>query len=52
MRAAIEDCLTTDRQTRAAVERFAVDRTIDDLEAIYRGEPVAVDDRQRVSPSI
>jgi len=52
MEAAIEDCLSTDRRTRAAVERFAVDRTIDDLEAIYRGEPVAVDDRQRVSPSV
>ena len=51
MGAAIEDCLTTDRQTRAAVERFAVDRTIDDLEAIYRGEPVAIDDRQRVPSS-
>ena len=51
MQAAIEDCLSTDRRTRAAVERFAIDRTIDDLEAIYRGEPVAVDDRKRVSPS-
>jgi len=51
MQAAIEDCLSTDRGTRAAVERFAIDRTIDDLEAIYRGEPVAVDDRKRVSPS-
>ena len=43
MQAAIENCLSTDRETRAAVERFSVDRTIDDLEAIYRGEPVAVD---------
>ena len=51
MQAAIENCLSTDRETRAAVERFAIDRTIDDLEAIYRGEPVAVDDRKRVSPS-
>ena len=51
MQAAIEDCLSTDRGTRAAVERFAIDRTIDDLEAIYRDEPVAVDDRKRVSPS-
>ena len=51
MQAAIEDCLSTDRGTRAAVERFAIDRTIDDLVAIYRGEPVAVDDRKRVSPS-
>ena len=51
MQAAIENCLSIDRETRAAVERFAIDRTIDDLEAIYRGEPVAVDDRKRVSPS-
>jgi Glycosyltransferase len=51
MQTAIEDCLNTDRETRTAVERFAIDRTIDDLEAIYRGEPVAVDDRKRVSPS-
>ena len=51
IQAAITNCLSTDRETRAAVERFAIDRTIDDLEAIYRGEPVAVDDRKRVSPS-
>ncbi|TQQ83271.1 glycosyltransferase [Halonotius terrestris] len=40
MQAAITDCLHGDRPTRAAVERFSVERTIDKLEAIYRDERV------------
>ena len=35
MERAVVDCLDGDRRTRAAVERFSVDRTIDELEEIY-----------------
>ncbi|GAB3418894.1 glycosyltransferase [Haloparvum alkalitolerans] len=38
MRDAVEDCLTGGRDTREAVQEFSVDRTVDELEAIYRGE--------------
>ncbi|OYR56315.1 glycosyltransferase [Halorubrum halodurans] len=33
---AIETCLSTERDTRAAVERFDVDRTLENLEHLYR----------------
>lgn len=35
MQRAVRDCLTTQRDTRAAVEQFSVEHTIDQLEAIY-----------------
>ena len=35
MERAVDGCLDRDRPTRDAVERFSVERTIDDLEAIY-----------------
>ncbi|MGM0446798.1 MAG: glycosyltransferase [Methanobacteriota archaeon] len=35
MERAVRDCLDGDRDTRAAVERFSVERTIDELESIY-----------------
>ncbi|WP_248517293.1 glycosyltransferase [Salinarchaeum laminariae] len=33
---AVEDCLQTERDTRGAVERFSVTRTMSQLESIYR----------------
>ena len=35
MERAVRDCLDGDRDTRAAVEQFSVERTIDELESIY-----------------
>ncbi|MDZ5810046.1 glycosyltransferase [Halorubrum sp. AD140] len=35
MERAVTDCLESDRPTREAVERFAVSRTVDELESIY-----------------
>jgi len=35
MRRAVADCLSSDADTRAAVESFSIERTIDELEAIY-----------------
>ncbi|QAU11978.1 glycosyltransferase [Halorubrum sp. BOL3-1] len=35
MERAVRDCLDGDRDTRAAVERFSVSETIDELESIY-----------------
>ncbi|ELZ34591.1 glycosyltransferase [Halorubrum terrestre] len=35
MERAVRDCLDGDRDTRAAVERFSVEQTIDELESIY-----------------
>lgn len=35
MTRAIEDCLDGDRDTRSAVERFSIEQTVDELEAIY-----------------
>ena len=35
MERAVDDCLEGDRRTRAAVEAFSIDRTIDELEEIY-----------------
>ena len=35
MEHAVDDCLEGDRRTRAAVEAFSIDRTIDELEEIY-----------------
>ncbi len=40
MERAVRDCLDGDRDTRAAVERFSVTRTVDELESIY-GAPAA-----------
>lgn len=36
MAAAIETCLETDRPSRAAVERYSIDHTLDRLESLYR----------------
>jgi len=41
---AIETCLATDRDTRAAVERYAVDYTMDHLEQLYETVPLATDE--------
>ena len=38
MARAIRTCLDGDRDTRAAVERFSVEQTVDELEAIYGAE--------------
>ena len=35
MKRAVEDCLTGSRETRPAVEAYSVERTINELEAIY-----------------
>ena len=40
---AIETCLETDRDTRAAVEEFDVDRTLEDLEHLYRNARTPTD---------
>jgi len=44
MARAIEDCLDGDRDTRSAVERFSVEQTVDELEAIYGAETTADDE--------
>ena len=41
---AVETCLETDRDTRTAVERYDVDRTMDDLEYLYRGVQSSTDE--------
>lgn len=38
MVAAVETCLTTDTDTRAAVEQYSIDNTLAQLEGIYRTE--------------
>ncbi|WP_281195680.1 glycosyltransferase [Halorubrum sp. F4] len=40
---AIEACLSTDRDTRGAVERFDVDRTLENLEHLYRNARTPTD---------
>ncbi|NKE37932.1 glycosyltransferase family 4 protein, partial [Natronococcus sp. JC468] len=50
MSEAIESCLAGSRETRAAVERYDVERTLSHLESLYRGArssaevPTASDD--------
>lgn len=39
MAAAVRDCLQQERDTRAAVERFSLTKTVDELEEIYGGRP-------------
>ncbi|WP_436343122.1 glycosyltransferase [Natronorubrum sp. FCH18a] len=41
---AIESCLRTERDTRGAVERYDVQRTIDDLEYLYRSVQSSTDE--------
>ena len=48
MQRAISDCLVRERDTRAAVEHFSVDATVDRLEAIYG---VDTDEPQPTVPS-
>ncbi|MFC5135901.1 MULTISPECIES: glycosyltransferase [Haloferacaceae] len=43
MAEAIETCLSTDRDTRGAVERFDVDRTLENLEHLYRNARTPTD---------
>ncbi|UTF52496.1 glycosyltransferase [Natronosalvus rutilus] len=40
MAGGIESCLETDRDTRAAVERYAIDRTLVHLEQLYHNVPL------------
>ncbi len=41
---AIETCLTTERETRAAVERYSVGYTMDHLEQLYHNVPLSRDE--------
>ncbi len=41
---AIETCLATDRETRAAVERYSVGYTMDHLEQLYHNVPLSRDE--------
>ncbi|OAQ52451.1 glycosyl transferase family 1 [Natrinema mahii] len=41
---AIEACLETDRDTRAAVERYSVEYTMEHLEQLYHNVPLAKDE--------
>ena len=41
---AIETCLATDRETRAGVERYAVEYTMDHLEQLYHNVPLSKDE--------
>ncbi|WP_436348788.1 glycosyltransferase [Natronorubrum sp. FCH18a] len=41
---AVETCLETERDTRAAVERYDVNRTLDHLEHLYRSVQPSVDE--------
>jgi len=50
MARAIDACLAGDRDTRAAVERFSVDQTVDELEAIYGADTSATDEDEQIVP--
>ncbi|SEP98823.1 glycosyltransferase [Natrinema salaciae] len=41
---AVETCLATDRETRAAVERYSVDYTMTHLEQLYHNVPLSRDE--------
>lgn len=50
MERAVRECLVTNKATRQAVERFSIDKTVDQLEAIYGVESTSSDSHRVKAP--